>query len=296
MSTEDIKLLKQKITDLESELQLKNHEITVYKKELAQFSYNLDLVLSSSKQDIKKANELHLAIVPIEIPQFPGFEISRKFTYGTQKGGDYFDIYPHEDKMKFGILLASSSGYSQSSAFLSVILQESQMLEAKKNVSVSDTIEKIGLQLQKLTDGKNVTHLFYAVVDRRHMTMTFVCTGFIKGVLYDQTGDNELKIISSDSSGIRAHEKIDSTSIEIDLTPGLRFGVISEGLTSILSEDELADIFESTSDGNVHEIRNQILIQAQIKSGLDQPLQDQTVIIMDVKDNIVTLAKTKKID
>lgn len=285
--------LKEKILELENELRFKNREVEIYKKELIKFSNNLDMILNASQQDVKTLNHLHQVIVPTEIPQFSGFEISRKFTYGTKQGGDYFDIFAHEDKMKFSILLASSSGYAMSAAFLSVILQHSSVLEGRKTLSVEDTVRILAEELGQIAAPQDETQLFYAVVDRRHMTMSFSCIGKISGIIQstDESANESIRIISSDSKGISVGRRIEYSSLEVDLKPGYRICLVSEGLVNTLDIDELVSVAEETVTGSVHELRNQMFIQAQIKSGLELPLKDQTVIVIEVKDNVMKLAK-----
>ncbi len=285
--------LSEKIQELESELRSKNREIETYQKELIKFSNNLDMILNSTEQDVNTLNGLHKSIVPTELAQFPGFEISRKFTYGTKQGGDYFDIFAHDDKMKFGILLASSSGYAMSASFLSVLLQYSAVLEGHKTLSVENTVKMLGEELVKVATAGNETQLFFAVVDRRHMTMTFSCIGKIAGLIQstDASAHESIRIISSDSSGMSVGRKIEYSSLEVDLKPGYRICLVSEGLVNTLTRDELVAVAEQTKAGSVHEMRNQMFIQAQIKSGLEQPLKDQTVIVIEVKDNVMKLAK-----
>jgi phosphoserine phosphatase RsbU/P len=290
----EITELKERILELENELRYKNREVEIYQKELIKFSNNLDMILNASQQDVKALNDLHKTIVPTELPQFAGFEISRKFTYGTKHGGDYFDIFAHEDKMKFSILLASSSGYAMSAAFLSVVLQHSSLLEGRKTLSVEETVQILADELGKIAAPQDETQLFYAVVDRRHMTMTFSCTGQIAGIIQstDLSANESIRIISSDSPGISAGRKIEYSSLEVDLKPGYRICLVSEGLVKSLDTDELVSVAEETATGGVHELRNQMFIQAQIKSGLEQPLKDQTVIVVEVKDNVMKLAKS----
>lgn len=285
--------LKEKIADLESELRIKNREVEIYQKELIKFSNNLDMILSSSQSDVKSLNQLYKDIVPTELAQFPGFEISRKFTYGTQQGGDYFDIFTHEDKMKFSILLASSSNYSMSAAFLSIVLKHSSILEGRKAFSVEETTKILAHDLTQIASANDETQLFYAVIDRRHMTMTFSCLGRIMGVIQstDRSTHEPIRIISSDSAGIAAGRKIDCSSFELDLKPGDRICLLSEGLLNALGIDDIVSVAEENLSAGVHELRHQIFIQAQLKSGIDQPLKDQTVIVLEVKENVMKLAK-----
>src|SRR3989344_3162203 len=121
MTSDENSQLKKKIAILEAELNKEDSEIMIYRQELLKFSQKLDLLMSQIAGDIKILSEVQKTLVPTEIPTIPGFEISRKFVYVSQAGGDYFDIFEHEDKMKFGILMASSSGYAMSALFLSLI-------------------------------------------------------------------------------------------------------------------------------------------------------------------------------
>lgn len=300
MSAEAVKALKEKITYLENELRLKSREVEIYQKELIKFSHNLDMILNSSRQDVINLNLLQKKILPTDLPEFPGFSFSRKFTYGTRHGGDYFDIFPYADKMKFGILLASSSSYAMSAHFLSVLLQQTDVLEGRQKVSVEQTVRILSEELKKIASPDEETQLFYAIIDRRHMTMTFSCIGHIAGLIQstDESLNELLRIISSDRGGIRSHghgtstdSKDEYTSLEVDLKPGYRICLLSEGLLNVLDQDELVSIAEETASGGVHELRNQMFIQAQIKSGLEQPIKDQTVVVIEVKDNVVKLAK-----
>jgi sigma-B regulation protein RsbU (phosphoserine phosphatase) len=41
----------------------------------------------------------------------------------------------------------------------------------------------------------------------------------------------------------------------------------------------------------VHEVRNEILFQAEQHSGKSEPVRDQTVIVTEIKDRVIKLAK-----
>ena len=122
MTSDENAQLKKTINALETELKQKTSEVMTYRQELLRISQLLDQQMSRVSDDMTMLSHVQKALVPTEIPTIPGFEISRKFVYGSKFGGDYFDIFEHEDKMKFGLLVASSSGYAMSALFLSLIL------------------------------------------------------------------------------------------------------------------------------------------------------------------------------
>jgi phosphoserine phosphatase RsbU/P len=289
---DEINALKKQIELLQLELSIKNSEILKYQTEFIKLSSNLDLILSTSQQDIEQLNLIQSHLIPTELPQFPGFEISRKFSFGTQQGGDYFDLFSFTDKMKCAVLLSSSSSYTMSASFLSIVLQNSSRFEGKSNQSIDEIINETGTELLKLAQPQDETQLFYGIFDRRQMTLQFCCVGKIKAVLLPPLNSDELaiKILSSASLGFKQDRQIKAASIQLKLQEGQRICLISEGLLNVLDESEVVEIAKDTLSGTVHELRNQLFVKAQIKSGFERPLKDQTVIVIELKKSIVKLA------
>ena len=289
---DEISALKKQIELLQLELSIKNSKILKYQTEFIKLSSNLDLILSSSKQDIDQLNVIQSHLIPTELPQFPGFEISRKFSFGSHQGGDYFDLFSFPDKMKCAVLLASSSSYTMSASFLSVVLQNSSRFEGKSNKSIDEVINETGFELLKLAQPQDETQLFYGVFDRRHMTLQFCCVGQIKAVLLPplKSTHRAIKILSSASLGFKQDRQIKIASIELNLQEGQRICLISQGLLNVLDESEIVEIAKETLSGTVHELRNQLFVKAQIKSGIERPVKDQTVIVIELKKSIVKLA------
>lgn len=287
--TFDENSLKKKIANLEAELNKKDSEIMIYRQELVKFSQKLDLLMSQIAGDIKILSEVQKNLAPTEIPTIPGFEISRKFVYGSQTGGDYFDIFEHEDKMKFGILMASSSGYAMSALFLSLILKVSHVLEAKKGNTPDKILQQIAEEIKKLAALKDTTSAFYGVIDRRDFTLQFCNAGNIDG--YYLAPLKPVQVLKSTNSifGQQFSGKLTSASIELE--PKSRICVVSEGLSEVLGVENIVKILSDNAKGNVHELRNELLFQAQRKSKLEDPLRDQTVIVIEVKDRVIKLAK-----
>lgn len=289
MAEKEISELKKRIVELETQLQSKQAEVIRYQQELLKFSHNLDMVLSAAQKDTETLKSLQAVLVPTEIPQLPGFEISRKFVYGSKFGGDYFDIFAQKDKMKFGVLLSSASSYSMSAHFLSVVLEQHQLLEGKDAYSVGEVVTQLSGFLSPVMSDKDEVHLFYAQFDRRKMKMKLCCVGGIKGFI--QSMDATLKVITSETPSLKKSFKYDINELELNLEPNMRMCFCSYGLSEVLSVDDMADTVEETKHQGVHELRNQLLVKAQLKSGLDNPLRDQTVIVIEISDNVVKLAQ-----
>src|SRR6476469_8091482 len=118
-----IESLQSRVRELELELGDREKDLAVFRDELAKANSQLERFIKQINSELKMASTIQKALVPTEFPNIPGFEFSTKFVPSPVSGGDYFDIFEHEDRFRFGIVLASSSGYSMSALFLSVLLR-----------------------------------------------------------------------------------------------------------------------------------------------------------------------------
>lgn len=288
MSDENARL-RQQVSFLEAELQQKNSEVMIYRRELVKISQRLDALMAQISNDMKMLGEVQKTLVPTEIPTIPGFEISRKFVYGSKFGGDYFDIFEHEDKFKFGILVASSSGYAMSALFLSLILKVSHVLEAKKGNSPDKILQQIADEIRKTAKPDDLTSAFYAVIDRRDFTLQFCSAGKING--YYLAPQKPIQVLRSTNSAFGQQFSENLQLASLDLGPKSRICVVTEGLSEVLGAETIVKIMTDNAKKGVHDLRNELLFQAQRKSGLEEPLRDQTVVVIEVKDRVIKLAK-----
>lgn len=288
-SKEEVKALKKIIDELQNELQLKNEEISIYRQELIKFSQRLDNLMFQMASDTDLISQIHRVLVPTELPQFPGFEISRKFSYGSKSGGDYFDLFEHEDKMKFGVLVASSSGYAMSALFLSFVLKVSHILEAKRGAAAHEILQKIGDDLKNSAGEKDFTHAFYAVINRRNYKMEFCSVGQITGY-YLVKGRAALLLKSTDKPfGSSFSAQLKSTTIELE--PKARVCILTNGITDVLGNERILNILSDFVNKDVHDLRNELLFEAERVTGKEIPDRDQTVVVLEVKDKVIKLAK-----
>lgn len=283
--------MSDEINRLKAMLKAKDQELHLYKQELLKFSHQLDQVLIQISSDVELLKKIQKVVTPTELPQIPGFEFSRKFVYGSRYGGDYFDIFEHEDRMKFGVLLSSSSGYAMSALFLSLILKVSHLLEAKKGLSPDKVLQQIGAELKTMANTKDETQAFYGVVDRRDLTLNFCAVGRIKGFL--QTTQPFLQMISSESSALGPSSEPIFKSVQVELEPKSRLLLVSDGVLEVLTTDQISQCLQKLGpQAQVHDVRNEILFQCQLQSGSETPLRDQTVVVIEVKDRVIKLAKS----
>lgn len=289
--------LREKIQELIQEIQKKDLEIMRYRAELARASDLLEKLIHQSSKELLSAQQLQRMLSPTELPNIQGFDFSTKFNPGSRFGGDYFDIFEHEDKLKFGMLISSASGYGLSSILLSAIIKLSSQIEARRGLKPDKVLEVIAKDVTPQIKNNDEASLFYAVVDRRTFEMEYSHLGSIRAYV-QVSGKDSLTDLASNLPGLKKDSKIEMTSKLVQLNSRDRLIFATEGVTGVKSasgdvwgESGLISAIRQAPKAGVHELRNEILYQAEKYSGKTTPERDQTLVVAEVKDKVIKLAR-----
>ena len=290
--------MQARIDELEGELAERERDLALFRDELSHANVQLKRLIEQITIELKTASKIQKALVPTEFPTIPGFEFSTKFVASPISGGDYFDIFEHEDKFRFGVVLANSSGYTMSALFLSVLLRMSGQLEARKGTPPNEILEMMAKELVPHVEGIDIANVFYAVIDRRSFEMNYAHAGNYIGLLVSEHKVHKLEVKHPPiGKGFQSGLE----SVNISLNPHDKIVLCSEGILKVLNpkgekfgEERLFKAVLSASESEVHDLRNELMIQVEkFSAGRDIP-QDVTVLVLEVKDRVIKLAKSRK--
>ncbi|MCX7977586.1 MAG: SpoIIE family protein phosphatase [Bdellovibrionaceae bacterium] len=280
---------KERIRELESEL-------SRYRAALKEANARLEEVISRLSEELRLAAGIQKLLSPTRLPRLQGFEFSSKFVPGV-KGGDYFDIFEHEDNMRFGILMASSTGYAMSALFMSVLLQVFGRIEARRGLSPEETIRVILEKMRPEMPASDRASLFYAVVDRRKLELRYCSAGSITSILLQKKGTQQ--ILEAAAPALSQDFNAELQGLSVPLCPGDKLVLASEGVVKTLDGEGrpwglegLREALRISGRGGVHDLRNEVLFRNEKYSGKQNPDRDLTVVVVEVQDNIMKLAKS----
>lgn len=290
--------LENRIRELEAELADREQDLAVFREELAKANAQLEKFIKQIGQELKMASLIQKALVPTEFPNIPGFEFSTKFTPSPISGGDYFDIFEHEDKFRFGIVLANSSGYSMSALFLSVLLKMTGQMEARKGTPPNMILERMAKELVPAVQAADLANVFYAVVDRRNFELTYSGAGRVIGLLQSYAS-GKLQRMEWSTPAFQQGFTAPISVANYALGARDRLILCSEGVIRALNqsgeafgEERLFKTVLAAPRLGVHDLRNEIFYQVEkFAQGRDLP-QDLTVVVIEVKDRVIKLAKS----
>lgn len=300
LRVDEIQNLKNKVKLLEKEVELKNKDLEIYRKELVKANESLETLVLHIHSQLKKALEIQRQVVPTEFPHIPGFEFSSKFLASSLTGGDYFDIFEHRDRMQFGILMSSASGYSISALFLSLFMKFTfASRQEGETQSPESLIASVKQDLVPHLSPRDQFHFFYGVMNRRHLRLDLINVGQVMAIHYSHdTG--ALKRLQFGLKPLSQDYDLSSLKVEsVDFEPKDKLILCSPGLLKIpnkegelFGEERFYSIIKKSAQSDVHNLRNEIFFQAQ-QFAKDKNLpQDLTAIVVEAKERVLKLAST----
>jgi sigma-B regulation protein RsbU (phosphoserine phosphatase) len=289
--------LKERIDELKQELVQRDLELKRYRFELQKTNTQLEKFIVDMGQELKLAGLIQKLLSPTEIPNIPGIEFSTKFLPGMKSGGDYFDIFEHDDRLKFGIILSSSSGYTMSALFLSVLMKLSAQIEARRGMDPDKVISLMASEIVPHIQKQDTASLFYGIVDRRNYELKYSSVGNIAGLLQVQ-GQDQPSWLEPSAGQLKKDFNERPLAHTIPLGPRDRLILCTEGIWTAPStagetfgKDRLVKTLIRAPRSGVHDLRNEILFQVEQFTQAQEPHRDQTVVVTEVKDKVIKLAK-----
>jgi phosphoserine phosphatase RsbU/P len=297
MAQENIEHLKARIAELEEEVADREKDLSVFRRELSTANRRLEALISELNQEIKVVHAIQNQLMPTEIPNIQGFDFSSKFVPSYTRGGDYFDIFEHDDRSRFGVIVASSSGHVMSALLLSVLLKFTGRMEARRGSEPNVMLKSIVDDLISNIQGQDTADVFYALFDRRNFSLAYAKVGDVLALHYDYSA-GELKLLKSNSPAIGPGFKGEIESQSVALNPRDKLIFCTKGVAEArnlegkeFGQDRLYKSILEYATRGVHELRNQILFQVQQFSGGQEIPRDMTVVVAEVKDRVIKLAK-----
>jgi len=190
--------------------------------------FGINLHPRKQVQEYEEASEIQQGLMPKQIPQIPGVEISGSWRPARIVGGDYFDVFSFSER-RVGICIADVSGKGMPAALLMSNLQAVVKALASENTFPKELVEKVNrVMCRNTTEAKFIT-LFYGLLEVDGKTLRYVNAGHNAPIVTRKDGAQ----VRLEKGGLilGIFEEHSYEEGEIELRPGDRLVMFTDGFS-----------------------------------------------------------------
>ncbi len=187
------------------------------------------------ERELELARQVQQSMLPKIFPLVPGFTFAARCEPARQVGGDLYDAFPL-DEGRFGLVIADVSDKGMPAALYMALTRSLLLAEARRESSPAVVLKRVNQLLLELSGATLFVTIFYGVVDTAVRKMTYVRAGHERPLLLR---DGRALTLSGEGQVIGFLEPTELKLGEdwVDLLPGDRLVLFTDGLTDALSPD-----------------------------------------------------------
>jgi len=193
------------------------------------------------EHEIAEARAIQEGLLPKEIAQLPGYEISSAWQSARVVGGDYFDVLPFDGE-SCGLCIADVAGKGLPAAMLMSNLQAAVRGLASPSLSPEDLAARLNSLLCRNMASDRFVTLFYAQLDGPARRLRYVSAGHNPPFVLHRDGSHDRLTEGGGVLGVFAHQKFESSIVQ--LRSGDRVVMYTDGVTE--AENARGDFFEDS--------------------------------------------------
>jgi sigma-B regulation protein RsbU (phosphoserine phosphatase) len=237
--------------------------------------------LEIQEQELQRAREIQQSLLPKEIPQLPGFEVSAAWRPARMVSGDYYDVF-RLGANQLGVCIADVVGKGVSSALLMANVQAAVRAYASSSDSSAGLCEKVNkLLCENVAIGKFVT-FFYGVLDVKTRTFQYCNAGHPNPI---RVSHGQCQMLDAGGAVLGVLPASEHTHSMIPLEPQDRLMLFTDGITEAeganaqeFGMESVAAYAQSNNRKSAQELSNGLL--ARVSAFCEGHFQDDATVVV----------------
>jgi sigma-B regulation protein RsbU (phosphoserine phosphatase) len=241
------------------------------------------------ERELQIANRIQLSLLPEKFPADHGLSFAVRYSPAGEVGGDIYDFVVL-DADTLGIMIADVAGRGIPAAFVAGMTKIAFSQFALHNQSPSQVVSAINDYLHShLRTGHYVT-IFYGIFNRGTKKFRYVRAGHQPPFVI-RHDSNALEMLQTGGPMVGAAEKMIFEESEIDLRPGDKIVMLTDGLAECKSEEGkrlgqngIRDMLQDVGAKSAQAVAAHIFQNAVAFRGSIPPEDDITILVAEVTD------------
>ena len=240
------------------------------------------------ERELELARQVQQSVLPRIFPLMPGYTFAARNEPARQVGGDFYDVILL-DGDSFGVVIADVSDKGMPAALYMALTRSLLLAEARREGSPRRVLTNVHRLLRELGKPDMFVTVFYGVVDGPARRLTYARAGhdrplLLRGETLQHLGGAGTFLGFPDLDDVHLSEE------QVDLAPGDRLVMYTDGLTDALAPDgqpfglnRLASLLQSYAGLPPDELCAAIFADLVAYQGTAEQYDDMTMLIVDVR-------------
>jgi sigma-B regulation protein RsbU (phosphoserine phosphatase) len=184
------------------------------------------------EKELELAATIQREILPKDLPDVPGAQVSAITRPTRQVGGDYFDVFSLPNG-EVAFVVADVSGKGVPAALLVSTLASAIRLQIDDAPDPAELIRRVHQHLYRFSPARKFATMFFARFDHRSGELSYVSAGHNPAVVVRRDGSVEMLNATGHPVGMFPQSRWDVGRIR--LLPGDRLCIYTDGITEAQS-------------------------------------------------------------
>ena len=190
--------------------------------------------LKEIKQELAVAQKIQRSLLPLEVPEIDGADISVRFLPCQEIGGDYYDLQKL-DNHQLALLISAVSGHGISAAMISSMVKVSFAQQQRNLRRPARLLNNMNQSLSKLI-GQSFLTCFVAYINLRRKYVRLARAGH-PAALHWQAESNTINEIKPSGRLIGGFLDNSYREVQINIGSGDKLLFFTDGITEVTNEN-----------------------------------------------------------
>ena len=235
------------------------------------------------EEELNIARNIQLNLLPSSPPTVERYDLAAVSRPSKFVGGDYYDFIDKDGMLALAV--ADVSGKGVPASLLMASLQASLRGSMDLLERPSELIRRLNKAMCRTTSVDRFVTMFYGYLDTENDRLMYTNAGHLFPVLVSEGG--EMKILDYSGLVLGVQEEFDYDAMEVPLSKGDLFVVVTDGVTEAersdgeyFGEERLYELIRTSRKMSAEEIKNQVVNSVMEFSGNGRVMDDVTVLVL----------------
>ena len=235
-------------------------------------------------RQLRLAADVQRRMLPRAMPRIPPFDIAARYVPSLEVSGDFYDLINLDGHL--GVAIGDVVGKGVAAGLLMASVRTALRAFAQDLYHLDHVIARVNNALERDTIDREFATLFYGVLDPRRLRLTYCNAGHDPPMLL-RDGAIQYLDVGGMMVGVSPDHRYDKAVIE--LQAGDLLLLHSDGLSDTLNfqqqrfgRDRIESALRQTAALNAEAAMGHILWQMRCFTGLNDPTDDTTVVVIKV--------------